>query len=140
MAKIRIFTGKDARNHRRMNDVPQMMLYYAPGEETSWQPNETIELLRAESVVTKERIAMRNPAIPGEYSFVIQLSTIAASLLAAWLAGRRGRKIEIQKGDMKVSAPALKKLEAALALLKRHRKVRVLVRKPKPKKPTKSRE
>jgi hypothetical protein len=140
MGKIRIFAGKPhVKNDGPIkDDDPTLILYYAPGEEISSKPNETIESLKAEGVIQKGRIAARNPAIHGEYSFVIQLSTVAASLIAGWLAGLKGRKIEIQKGDMKVSAPTVKKLEAALALLHKYEKARVLVKKANSKQSKKS--
>lgn len=118
---------------------PRLVLHRAPGEKIAQGPDDILKLLRAEGVVQEGTSRARNPIIHGEYSFLVTLAqnheTLAALSVAlvpaiiAWLKSRKGRKVEIQKGNLKVSAPTEKALAAALKSLAKYEKLTVNVNK-----------
>ncbi|HEY2495652.1 MAG TPA: hypothetical protein VGK24_01175 [Candidatus Angelobacter sp.] len=121
------------------NDDPKLILYRAPSEKIIQGPEDILELLRAEGVVQKGITRARNPITHGHYSFIATLAqnhdaliTLSIALIPAvigWLKNRKGRRIEIQKGDLKVSAPNERVLEIALKALAKYEKFTVVVSK-----------
>jgi hypothetical protein len=122
-------------------DGPKLILYRAPGEKIIQGPEDILELLQVQGVVKHGAIRARNPITDGHYSFVASLTqnhdtliTLSIALIPAiigWLKNRKGRRIEIQKGDMKVSAPNERALETALKALAKYEKFTVVVSKGK---------
>jgi hypothetical protein len=136
--KITVFAG-DSQFHAH----PRLVLYRAPGEKIAQGPDDLRKLLRAEGVVQEGIGRVRNPNTHGEYSFVVTLAQNRGTLVAlssalvpaiiAWLNSRRGRKVEIQKGDLKVSAPNEKALAAVLKSLAKYEKLTIELNKAKSK-------
>jgi hypothetical protein len=118
---------------------PELILYRAPSEKIVQAPDDVLQLLRAEDIVQEGRGRVRNPITHGEHSFVavlaqhqetlIALSAAIVSPIIAWLKMRKGRKIEIRKGDMKVSAGSVKELRAALASFLEYEKLTLRIKK-----------
>jgi hypothetical protein len=124
-------------------DHPRLVLHRAPGEKIVQGPDDILKLLRAQGVVQEGRTRARNPITHGECSFVITLAQHQETLVAlsvvlvpaiiAWLKSRRGRKVEIHKGNLKVSAPNEKALDVALKSLAQYEKLTIKVSKAKSK-------
>jgi hypothetical protein len=125
------------------DESPRLILYRARGEKIVQGPKDILELLRAEGVVQEGTTRARNPITHGQYSCVVSLAQSHDTLIAlsaalipaliAWLRGRKGRRIELQKGDMKISAPNAKALDAALKSLAEYEKFTIVVNKAKSK-------
>jgi len=126
-------------SRRFHSDDPKLILYRAPGEKVIQGPEDILEFLRAEGIVQDGAVRARNPITHGHYSFVatlvqnhdafITLSIALIPAIIAWLKNRKGRRIEIQKGDMKVSAPTEKALAAALKSLAKYEKLTIKISK-----------
>jgi hypothetical protein len=136
-----IHEGQISISHsRRFHSAdPKLILYRAPGEKVIQGPEDILELLRSKGVVKDGAIRARNPITHGHYSFVaavaqshdalITLSIALIPAIIAWLNSRKGRRIEIQKGNLKVSAPTEKALAAALKSLTKYEKLTIKVNK-----------
>jgi len=149
--KILIFGGEQTRAYRptrkitvfagdsQFHDHPRLVLYRAPGEKIAQGPDDIRKLLQAEGVVQEGLCRARNPITHGECSFVVALAQHQETLVAlsvalvpaiiAWLKSRKGRKVEIQKGNLKVSAPTEKALAATLKALAKYEKLTISVNK-----------
>jgi hypothetical protein len=120
-------------------DHPRLVLHRAPDEKIVQGTHDILDLLRAEGITQEGRTRAKNPITHGECSFVITLAQHQEALVAlsvalvpaiiAWLKSRKGRKIEIQKGNLKVSAPNEKALAAALKSLAKYEKLTINVNK-----------
>jgi hypothetical protein len=130
------FVAGDSQFHY---DRPRIVLHRAHGEKIVQGPDDILKLLREEGIVQEGLCRVRNPITHGECSFVITLVQHQEALVAlsvalvpaiiAWLKSRKGRKIEIQKGNLKVSAPNEKALAAALKSLAKYEKLTINVNK-----------
>src|SRR5947209_14879655 len=92
--KIRILAGESY----VQDNSPKITLYSAPGENA---PPDILDLL-SKCLIHNGRIRARNPATYGEYFFAITVSAAAVRIITTWLKARKGRKIEIRKGNMRV--------------------------------------
>lgn len=121
------------------DDRPTLVLYRAPGEKIIQWPDDILQRLKGEGIVQEGHGRARNPLTHGEHSFVVALAQNHESLIAlsvalvpaiiAWLKSRKGRKIEIRKGNMKISAPTEKALDSALKSLAEYEKLTIMVKK-----------
>ncbi len=99
-------------------------LYRAESEDNRDVPEDLLEALRKLGI--ESRPARENPeTIYSAWSIFVdlvkhhgQLAGIVA-LIGLWLKERNKRRIELRKGDLKVSAASPKELAAALASMER---------------------
>src|ERR1700704_1558295 len=118
---------------------PILTLYRASGEDIFQGPEDVLKLLRVEGVVLEGNIRAINPITHSYYSCVITLaqhrdtvialSAAATPAIIAWLKTRKGRKIEIRIGAMKISAPHARALQDTFQLLDKHKQLIISVSK-----------
>lgn len=118
---------------------PILTLYRASGEDIFQGPEDILKLLRVEGVVLESNIRAINPITHSYYSCVVTLAPHRDAVVAlsaavipgiiAWLKTRKGRKIEIRIGVMKISAPNARALQDTFQLLDKHKQFIISVSK-----------
>jgi hypothetical protein len=108
------------------------LVFHTAAREDVHDPNGLVELLKAEGIRTGT-IRVRNPITPDQWWIPVTAitalahaarpyATALASVIKAWLKQRRGRQVQLQSGNVKVTANSAADAEQLLAALAKHEK------------------
>lgn len=126
---------------RNPDDCLTIELYRAEEEDNRPKPVDLFEPLQRGKVYP--HLTAVNPIGSDVWSILVHLAgnpaacSVIAGLVGLWLRERNKRRVELRKGDLKISAPNVKELDAVLNSLDKYKELTITVNTAKTRKPRK---
>jgi hypothetical protein len=122
-------------NPPRQRERANLVALSSEDESNRIEPSDLLEPLREQEI--EINLLAKNPITDEVWAIIVDLaknhgqgaviSTTILTLIGLWLKERLGRRIELERGDFKITAPTTKELKKALLTLNEYDKLNLTI-------------